>query len=118
MIDEVYYDKLVDEFIEDTLRNRPNQWNNLREEVIVRSFPQTWSDTTGPFGGIGGRAMTNMRMTVVYAFSEPKAHVYCGNKLIYRARLTPEFLKDVNVERMASIAEARTKYPEFEEAEK
>jgi hypothetical protein len=34
-------------------------------DVIIQSWRQVWGSTTGPFGGIGGQALTGMRVTTV-----------------------------------------------------
>lgn len=64
-------------------------------EVEVYSFPQSFSDTTLGFGGVGGQAFTTAQMTVVIYGAN--ACVYVSGKLAYKLkRYTTKFWEDLN----------------------
>lgn len=44
------------------------------------SFPHIYGSTAGPFGGIGGQAMTTFQIDAFY--DGKKAAVFCGDKFI------------------------------------
>lgn len=50
------------------------------DDLTYYSFPKTYGSTSGPFGGIGGAAVTTFQ---IEAYSDGITTVYfCGNKII------------------------------------
>lgn len=51
-----------------------------RIDLDYYSFPQGFSSTSGPFGGIGGDAITSFQIEIWTC--EPWAIVFCGGKVV------------------------------------
>lgn len=50
-------------------------------EASVYSWPEMFASTAGPFGGMGGAAMTEMQMYAVW-YQHPLVVVYCNGRLL------------------------------------
>lgn len=56
---------------------------NVRENLDISLFTQMFSDTTCGMGGVGGQAMTNGNVIVVFDTYKGKAVIYFNNTYAY-----------------------------------
>lgn len=78
-------------------------------EVEVYSFPQSWSDTTMGFGGVGGQAFTSGQTTVITHGGN--ACVYVSGRLAYKIDwYNQKFLEDLGNHQMRGAREGKSVY--------
>ncbi len=71
------------------------------ELTAVHSVNQWFGSTAGPFGGVGGAAMTVFRMTLIYS---PEIVLLFANDRFYGvAAYAPELLREINPEHFLRI---------------
>lgn len=72
--------------------------------VEVYHFPQTWSDTSIGFGGVGGQAFTRAYTTVVIDNETRYACVYFAGRLAYKVEHVKQvFGEDLRNHSMAGV---------------
>ncbi len=95
--------------IEDDLKFRFDYSNEQPtiDDFDIIVFEQTWGSTALGFGGIGGQAMTSA-MTYVFipVTCDQECFVYFGGRFAYHVPYSSAFLKDVNCQRVESVARA------------
>ena len=69
-------------------------------------FDQLWGSTALGFGGVGGSAMTTERTYVFIPSDQDKAFVYFGDRFAYECPVCDRLFQDINIGRMASVAES------------
>jgi hypothetical protein len=80
--------------------------NNYWGDVNLHQIAQTWGNTAGGWGGIGGSAMTTTHTTVIMSYNYGTAFVYYGNTLAYIAELN-ESNSDLFMRKPPSLSEAK-----------
>jgi len=63
-----------------------SEFQLIPDELVYCSWPETFGSTSGPFGGIGGQALTEFRMEAWTASGY--AVIFCGGRIL---RVTNDF---------------------------
>lgn len=99
--------------------NLPSRFKNAETKISdfkMETFTQTWGNTSGGFGGVGGCAITEQRVYVFLpVYCNENCFVYFGDRFAYSvSRHSKEFTDDVRNRRVAGVS-YKGKYFTYEE---
>lgn len=52
------------------------------DNLVRYVFPKTYGSTSGPFGGIGGSAITTFIMSAYVSNVDGRAAIFCGDRFV------------------------------------
>jgi hypothetical protein len=83
------------------------------EHLSLRSWPQTWSDTSLGFGGIAGQAISTAQTILLEDEEKGIAHVYHGGRYAYTCKCDEGYREHLLGQRFPGKREPKKKLKEI-----